>query len=179
VLIAVAGLAGAGKTTAVQYLQSRGVGQLVYVGAYVRAEVQRRNLAPTPENEQAVRQSLRDELGREALAKMAVHNLQARNQSERILLDAICVKEECDFYRAVLGLNVLIIGIYASFDIRANRLEMRGSRPLSADQLRQRDRFECKNLGLEDVLSTSEYRLTNEGSLKAFESKLDVIAAEW
>ncbi len=175
-LIAVAGLSGAGKSTAVKHLQSRGVGQLVYVGAYVQAEVLNRGLAPTPENEQLVRQSLRDELGREALAKLVLADLQGRTQSDTILLDAICVKEECDFYKSALCLSVVVIGVDASFEVRAERLAIRGNRPLTVDQLRQRDRFERENLRLEDVLAAADHRLTNENSLEAFKLTLDALA---
>jgi dephospho-CoA kinase len=178
-LIAVAGLSGAGKTTAVEHLRSRGVGQLVYVGAYVQTELQNRGLTTTPENEQLVRQSLRETRGPDVFAKMVMKDLRGRAESETILLDAICVKEECDFYRSSSSLSVVVIGINASFEARAERLAIRGSRPLTADQLRQRDRFECENLRLEDVLATADHRLTNEASLEAFKRMLDTLTAQW
>ena len=178
-MIAVAGLSGVGKTTAVEYLQERGVGELVYVGKYVQMEVRDRGLAPTPENEQLVREALRKELGRDALAKKAVADFQGRLHSGAILLDAICVKEEGDYYRSVLGSSVIILGIEAPFEVRAERVSVREMRPLTVDQLQRRDRFERENLRLEEVLAAADHRLTNEDSLEAFKRTLIKLAARW
>jgi len=178
-LIAVVGFSGAGKTTALMHLQERGIGQIVYVGAYVHAEVEARGLALTPENERLVREALRNEQGPDALAKKAVADLKTKTYSGAILLDAICVKEEGDFYRKVFGSNVIILSIEASFEIRAGRLAAREDRPLTADQLKVRDRFEREKLRLEEVQAAADSRVTNEGSVELFKRTLDDLAAQW
>src|ERR1700722_17894794 len=109
-LIAVAGFSGAGKTTAVEYLHECGLGNVVYVGEYVQAEVEARGLALTPENERLVREAARNEHGREVFAKRAVADLRGKTYSGAILLDAICVKEEGDFYKSALGSGAVILG---------------------------------------------------------------------
>src|SRR6266850_580216 len=53
-LFGIAGLAGAGKTTAAQYLSEATRGQYIYIGDAVLAEVQTRGLAETRENERLV-----------------------------------------------------------------------------------------------------------------------------
>jgi dephospho-CoA kinase len=178
-LIAVVGFSGAGKTTAVEHLQMRGVGQVVYVGEYIQAEVKARGLALTPDNERLVREAARNEHGLDVFARRAVDDLRNRTASGAILLDAICVKEEGDFYKNVLGSSVVILGIDASFEVRAKRLANRETRPLTADQLQKRDQFERENLRLEEVLATADHRMANEDSLEAFKLTLNNLAAQW
>ena len=178
-LVAVAGYAGAGKTTVLESLQGRGVGEIVYVGAYVQEEVLSRGLTLSPENEQRIRQALRDELGRDALAKRAVGDLQNRQARGTILLDAIYLKEEEEFYRKIFGKDVLVLAIRASFDIRAERIAAREIRPLSIEQLRYRDDYESRQLRLDEVLATADHNVINEGTLEMLERSLDALCSRW
>jgi dephospho-CoA kinase len=70
-LIAVTGLSGAGKTTAVNYLQKIGAGQKIYLGQVVLAEVRSRGMPPGPDSERAVRMDFRKQHGPAALAVLA------------------------------------------------------------------------------------------------------------
>lgn len=178
-LIAVAGLSGAGKTTTVEHLQVRGVGRIIYVGAYVKTEVLSRGLALTPENEQAVRNAVREELGRDVFARRAIADIQKESQSATILLDAIYLEEEGEAYRRELESRLIVLGIEASFEVRASRLAMRKERPLSAEQLLKRDQFEVDDFRLEEVVVGADYRLRNEGTIEAFKNDLDTLAAQW
>lgn len=71
-LIAVAGLAGAGKTTAIDHLESLRAGRQVYVGELVLNEVRARGLEVNPENENLVRLDLRHTRGPEAFAALVL-----------------------------------------------------------------------------------------------------------
>lgn len=74
-LIGLAGLSGAGKTTAIDHLVSIGVGGRVYLGQIVLDEVEKRGLLRLPENERTVRLALRAELGLDILAKRAAPDI--------------------------------------------------------------------------------------------------------
>ncbi len=178
-LIAVSGLAGVGKTTAVEHLQATGVGRMIYVGGLIREEVCRRKLSETPENEQLVRVDMRQRIGRDALAQMVISSLGGGMPRETLLLDAICLREEAECYRRNLGLQLVILGLEAKFEVRAARLECRVQRPLTRDELRDRDNFECSNLKLNDVIASADHRLTNEGNLESFRRALDALSAGW
>jgi dephospho-CoA kinase len=178
-LIAVAGLAGAGKTTAVKHLDAQGLGQIKYVGDYIRKEVINRGLPLTPESEQKVRQALRDEHGLDVFAQMAIDDIGSSVQSTAILIDAICVGEEAELYRRHFGSDLIVLGIKARFEIRASRLVARCVRPMTAGQLRERDQFELNSLLLGEVLTAADYQLSNEDTIAAFKDALDALAAQW
>ncbi len=95
-LIAVAGLAGVGKSTAVKHLETRGFGPCLYVGHYVLEEVRARGLAETAENERQVREALRQDLGRDVLARRALSRHDFSAPWQPVLLDAICLREEAE-----------------------------------------------------------------------------------
>ena len=178
-LIAVAGLAGVGKTTAIEHLETAGVGHQVYVGAHVQAELRRRNLSPNAENERFIRNHMRDRFGRDVFAKMVVAELGEAVFNQHLLLDAIYAREEADCYRQELGLRVVILGLDAAFDLRAERLAKRMDRPMTRHELRDRDAYEHETLRVHEVVATADHRLSNEGDLASFMVALDALSAEW
>lgn len=135
-LIGLCGLAGAGKTTAIEILQQHGHGMRVYVGAMVTAEVKRRDLPLTPESEKLVREELRSIDGKGALAQRALPWIHATLAAHRIaLVDAIYCEAERDIYRAEFGQRFAMVAVETSVDNRAARLTVRNLRPLSTADL--------------------------------------------
>ena len=177
-LIAVAGLAGVGKTTAVGYLESAGVGRPIYVGRYIQDEVKRRGLPINASNERFVRQQIRQQFGLDFIANKVTADLEQIRTNEPILLDAIYVREEAEHYRAVLGRRLIIIGIEADFELRVRRLATRADFPLTPVELVGRDAFDI-GLGVREVVVTADMRLTNEGSLDDFKRSLDGLRERW
>lgn len=178
-LIAVAGLAGAGKTTATEHLEAAGIGRQIYVGAYIQTEVVRRNLPLTAENERFVRDDMRRLFGRDVFAKMVVTELGDVASKQHVLLDAIYVREEADLYRQELGVRLVILGLEAAFELRAERLSGRSDRSLTREELRKRDAYECETLRVHEIVAAADHRLSNEGDLASFKSLLDALSAEW
>ena len=177
-IIAVCGLAGAGKTTSVDVLERVGEGARVYVGAFVTAEVERRRLSATPQNEQLVRQELREEGGMDALARMALPTISGIVDAGRVaLVDAIYCAEEFELYHAHFGDKVVRVALEARRVERERRLSIRNLRPIDADALANRDKFELIGLGLGSVMAEAEHTLGNDGSLDDLESSLKQLAA--
>lgn len=172
-LIALSGLAGAGKTTAIAELERLGVGARVYVGAFVTSEVEARGLPATPACEKKVREDLRNNEGMDALARRALPTIQGMLSAGRVaLIDAIYCVEERDFYQQHLGEHLTCLAVQTSAANRAARLSARNLRPLSPADLAARDRYELDRLGIAAVLEGAEHRLANDGSLDDLEQAL-------
>jgi dephospho-CoA kinase len=179
-LIAVCGLAGAGKTTTVDVLEHLGKGTRVYVGAFVTAEVESRSLPATPENERQVRDELRRAGGMDALAKRAWPTVEAILDAGRVaLVDALYCVEEFEFYRARCANKLVRIAIETEKQERERRLAIRASRPLDADALTKRDAFELDGLGLARVMAEAEHSINNNGPLHALENALKALASSF
>jgi len=173
VLVAVCGLAGAGKTTTVDLLERLGRGVRVYVGAFVTAEVERRGLPASPGNEREVREDLRKQGGMDALARLALPTIRAIVSTGRVpLIDAIYCVEEYDLYKVSLDDAIVRLAITATKSERVQRLAARGLRPINADELTKRDAFEFDQLGLRAVISAAEHTIDNDGTLNDLEASL-------
>lgn len=172
-VIAVCGLAGAGKTTALEILERLGGGARVYVGSFVTAEVARRGMAATPQSERLVREELRASGGMAALAQQAFPTISGILVAGRVaLVDAIYCAEEYEFYRERFSDQVVRIAVETAKPERERRLAVRALRPIDADALTKRDEFELTQLGLADVMAAAEHRIVNDGSLDDLERAL-------
>jgi dephospho-CoA kinase len=172
-LIAFAGLSGAGKSTAIAYLAARGFGTAHYAGLTLLEELDRRGLQQTPDNERIVREELRASHGMAVFAERALPALKAGLTTDRILLDAVYCPEERDCYLDSFGDDFVILSIMAPFEIRAKRLLARADRPITQDKLAARDALELEQFRLSDVLESASHTLTNVGNLHQFEQALD------
>lgn len=173
-LIGLCGLAGAGKTTAIDLLERRGRGVRVYIGAFVTAEVERRGLPRGAVSERLIREEMRISEGMDALARRAlptIHGILAT--SGAALLDAIYCAEERDLYLREFGRRLVTVAVDTTVANRADRLSVRNQRPLSAAELADRDRYEINRLGIAGVMDRADHRLGNDGSLHEFEQTLD------
>jgi dephospho-CoA kinase len=176
-LIAVAGLSGAGKTTAVDHFRDLGLGRKVYLGETVLNEIHTRGLSATPENERAVRIDLRTQYGPEVLAARAASSIkQSLDDGVNVFLDAIFQIEEYQYLRAHCGNSTMVLlGIEASFEIRSGRLRLRAQRPLTSEELKVRDAAEISRLGTGNVIANANHKVLNEGTIQSFRSDLEKI----
>jgi dephospho-CoA kinase len=164
-LVGFTGFGGAGKTTAMEYLQEQGFGRRVYLGQAVLDEIDRRNIKRTPEVEEAVRIELRSKNGPGAFADLRVSSIaELISKGESVFIDAIFNVEE---YRKLQTCNQdrsVLVAIKASFETRARRLMARDYRRYTPDELRKRDQTETGDLGTTAVLQMADLTLSNEGS---------------
>lgn len=171
-VVALAGHAGAGKTTAALYLASLCSGSIVYVGAYVEAELVRRNLQPTPENERKVRMEVREQEGMDAFARRALRDIEAGLANGPIIIDAIYNQEEWELYRRELSIHPTLVAILASQGERIRRVASRPDRSISPGELRQRDKTEVARLRLGEVFDQADEKIENDGTEHSFERSL-------
>lgn len=175
-IVAFAGFGGAGKTTAIQYLQTRGLGTRVYLGQAVHDEIAHLGLEPGADAELRVRMELRAHGGASVFVDLrAPHIEQLIRQGECPLIDAIFKPEE---YARILTCGqdkTVLIGIDASFATRSKRVQVRDNRSLSAEELLARDRKEQGDLGTRDVLRSANFTISNEGSLETLYQSIDKV----
>jgi dephospho-CoA kinase len=178
-LIAVSGLAGVGKTTAIDFLEGAGFGRRVYVGQFVLDAVAARRLPLGPDNEREVRSEIRKLHGPAAFAQLAAPAVeQILRSSSNVLLDSILGEEELKYYQSRFDRNLELIFISASFEVRVSRLAQRPERSFAADDLRKRDDYENQVLGLNRVSASARKHLLNHDSLGKFCEDLEVICAD-
>lgn len=176
-LIAICGLAGAGKTTSLDILEGIGAGAILYVGSFVTAEVASRGMPATPQSERLVRDEIREADGMAAFAQRALPTINGILEAGRtVLVDAIYCAEEYEFYRKNCDNQVVLIAVETAKCERERRLSVRTLRPIDSDALAKRDEYELTRLGLADVIEAAEYKIVNNGSFEDLERALERFA---
>jgi dephospho-CoA kinase len=173
-LVGVAGLAGAGKTTAVKHLSTLTGGRIFYLGKDVLNEVRAKGLPETRESERLVRIELRRENGPAALAIPHLEEVSKCLENGTLaLIDAIFTQGEFDLLRSRTPSSpARLLAIDTSFDIRQARLAIRSGRTFTADELRKRDNTEIKELRTGAVIAAADYTISNEQTCKEFYARL-------
>ena len=174
-LIAVAGLSGAGKTTAIDHLASTCPGEVLYLGGMVLAEVRKRGLSSSPDIERKIRADIRKENGPAALAILGTPRVtRTLNSGVNILIDAIFTIEEYHYLQKLDEVtNSILIAIEAPFETRYQRVSKRDQRQLTRTELEARDTYEISNLGTPTVMAEANYVITNDGPIESFQEDLE------
>lgn len=178
-MIALSGLAGTGKTTAIELLEREGFGNRVYVGGFVTDHVAALGMPAGPVSEKRVRKQLRDEHGAAGLATLAMPQIvELLDANKTPLIDAIYSVAEREFYERTLSSRLHCISITTKLAVRISRLAARDVRPMNAQDLAQRDEYELNVLGLTDVLGIADHHIMNDGSLGELGSCLEEVLAD-
>lgn len=158
-IVAVTGMPGAGKSTAVQGLVSLGWRRVV-MGDAVREETKRRGLEPDAKNTGKVMQDLRKKLGAAAVAKLCL-NAVRESGADRVVVDGIRSMAEVEEFRK--SAKVILVAVHASPRRRYALLKRRGRRddPLTHGMFLKRDQREIE-VGIGNAIALADEVASNE-----------------
>ena len=166
-IIAVTGMAGAGKGIATDV--ARSFGYPVFVcGDVVREEARRRGIPETPENLGAVMLSIRREDGPSVVAERLISGI-AESSSQLVVVEGMRSFEEVNELRRSFG-NITIVAIHASPSTRFERIAERGrpDDPKSWSEFEERDMREL-DVGIGKVIALADEMIVNEGNVDELE----------
>jgi dephospho-CoA kinase len=175
-LIALAGLSGAGKTTAADYYRDAGLAEKVYLGDVVLNEVRTRGLPVAPDTERVVRLELRAKHGAAILAIRLAPDIKAfLSRGLNVVIDAVFQNAEYECLQNCCSDNdsSILLAMEACFEIRSQRLLARAQRPCTPEELKRRDDLERQRLETDIAISRAQHRIVNEGSINAFHNELN------
>jgi len=174
-LIAAAGLSGSGKSTALQHLRELCAGEIVYLGGIVLEQIRERGVVPCPENGRSVRLDIRRQHGPAALAILAAPVVERYlNDGINVLIDAIFAIDEYRELQRLRGISKsALFAVNVSFETRCGRLCSRTDRPLTLEQVKERDKIEIATLRTAAVIAEADYTIINEYSMETFQNNLE------
>lgn len=164
-LFVLVGMPGAGKSTVVTHLASR-QWPVVYFGGITLAEVTRRGLPSTQENEKTVRESIRAEHGPAAYALLSLPSIRHALAHSPCLVDGLYSWAEYTCLRQTLREPMYVMAVCADRKERYRRLAAREVRPLSPDEAEERDFAEIENIGKGGPIAIADFTLINNGPLE-------------
>ncbi len=165
-ILAVVGLAGAGKSEAARLLVDSYGYRAVYFGGIVVGEVQRRGLPLQPASERAVREELRAAEGMDAIAARSIQPIREYlDGGENVVIDGLYSTAELARLRAEPGWDVVTLAVHAPRWLRKKRLRVRPVRPLTATEVDERDWFELRNLDKAPPIVLADLHVVNDGGV--------------
>jgi len=172
IIITFVGMPGAGKSEAVKHLENKGIPFLRF-GDVTDDGLRERGLPRTPENEQVVRESIRQELGMGAYAIKIQPKLEKLLETNRyVALDGLYSWEEYTFLITKFP-NLKLIHVYAERELRHERLLTRDIRPLTIEQAKNRDIAEIEHLNKGGPIAIADYLAENDSDKQLFFKKID------
>ncbi len=164
-LVAIVGMAGAGKSEVASVLKKMGF-TIIRFGDITDEEIARRGFKLNEANERRVRELLREKHGMEAYAKLNLPRIDAALKQGSVVIDGLYSWEEYVFLKDYYENNLLTLAVWASPETRYARLKNRSHRPLSAEEATSRDRVEVEKLNKGGPIAMADYTIINESSIE-------------
>jgi len=182
ILVALVGMAGAGKSEVASVFIERGYTKIRF-GDITEEEVNRRQLPLNEENERVVREGFRKEHG---MAAFAILNLPKIDKAIaagcKVVIDGLYSWEEYGVLKEYYGTDITILAVVTSPSTRYMRLRTRNHRPLTAEQAHSRDKSEIENINKGGPIAMADYAIINEHTLESLQCKtqqmIDILEQE-
>lgn len=175
-VIAIVGLSGTGKSVATEYLKDTYQLTSIYFGGYVLEEVKKRGLEVNSSNERIVREDLRAVHGMDAIAKLAIDEINVLLQKDQhIIIDGLYSFTEYIFLKDILHEQLVLIATHSEKGIRYERLAQRPVRPLTKEEVELRDYQEIGRIEKGGPIAIADYHIINNNGTDYLYSELDSI----
>ncbi|NTW61180.1 AAA family ATPase [Candidatus Saccharibacteria bacterium] len=175
-IVAFVGLAGAGKTSAVEHLVAKGYPK-VYFGGIILEAMKEAGVEDNPANEKIYREELRRQEGNDFIAKRIskqIHSLIESGQ-HRIIADGLYSWTEYKYLKHEFPGELIVIAVISPRHLRHHRLSNRPIRPLNASEAEERDWAEIENIEKGGPIAIADYFVSNDGDLDHFYKQIDQV----
>ncbi|WP_369000426.1 AAA family ATPase [Candidatus Nanosynbacter sp. TM7-074] len=175
-IIALVGLAGSGKSSAVEYLTEKGFPK-VYFGGVIYKAMDEAGIEKTWDNQQKFREEIRQREGKDFVIKRVIKNVRdlINAGQNKIVLDGLYTWSEYKFLKHEFPGQVVVIAIVTPKHLRYQRMVKRPERPMQPHEVDQRDWSEIENLEKGGPIAIADYFVINDGSLDQLHQKIDAV----
>ena len=184
-LICVVGMGGAGKSQVAEYMMKKRKFGYVRFGQIALDQVRAMGKKPTEALERKIREADRKKYGMAAYAILNEPKISKLLEKGDVIGDSLYSWEEYLEFKKRYGDNLIVVGVFASPEIRYARLEGRAQRHGKDDKLRfrsftrkesvARDHAEIEKLHKAGPIAMAQFMIINEGTTKELNSKVDEV----
>ena len=173
-IIALVGLAGSGKSSAVEYLTEKGFPK-IYFGGVIYKAMDEAGIEKTWDNQQQFREEIRRREGKDFVIKRVIKNIHdlINAGQNKIVLDGLYTWSEYKFLKHEFPGQVVVLAIVTPKYLRYQRMAKRIERPMQPHEVDQRDWSEIENLEKGGPIAIADYFIINDGSLEQLHQKID------
>jgi dephospho-CoA kinase len=173
-IVAFVGLAGSGKSSAVDYLTGKNFPK-IYLGGIIYQAMKEAEIEITPESQQTFREDIRIKEGKDFVVKRAIqqtHDLIHAGQ-HRIVLDGVYTWTEYKLLKREFPGELTVIAIVAPKHLRHHRLSHRPERPFTEAEANQRDWAEIENLEKGGPIAIADHYIINDDTPEHMYQQID------
>lgn len=178
-VLAIVGLTGSGKSTAVEHFTKKGYPK-VYFGGVILQAMTEAGLEHTEANERIFREAFREKHGKDAVANKIVEQIQhlAGAGQHRVIADGLYTWSEYKVLKKAFPGELELAAVVTPRHLRYHRLSNRPVRPLTSTEAYQRDIAEIENLEKGGPIAIADHFIINNGSIEHFDEQLDALAID-
>lgn len=175
-IIALVGLAGSGKSSAVEYLTEKGFPK-IYFGGVIYKAMDEAGIEKTWDNQQKFREEIRRKEGKDFVIKRVIKNIHdlINAGQNKIVLDGLYTWSEYKFLKHEFPGQVVVIAIVTPKHLRYQRMIKRAERPMQPHEVDQRDWSEIENLEKGGPIAIADYFIINDSTLEQLHQKIDAV----
>ncbi len=168
-ILAIVGMCGSGKSTAIDYLTERKIPK-IYFGGIILKGMEEAGIEDTPENEKKFREEIRAKEGKDFVVKRVVTEAKKLIEAgqKRIVLDGLYSWTEYKILRQEFPTEMTVVAIVVPKALRRKRLAERPVRPFTAQEAAERDKTEIENLEKGGPIAIADYYVDNSGDIETF-----------
>ncbi len=173
-IIAFVGLSGSGKSSAVDYMTSKGYPK-VYGGGVLYAAMAEAGIERTQENENRFRRESREQEGADYIAiriDKEINDLINAGQ-RRIIVDGLYSWDEYKTMKRDFPGELNVVAIVAPKHIRHHRLLARPERPLTEAEANERDWREIEDIQKGGPIAIADHFINNDSTPQILEQQID------
>ncbi len=174
-IVAFVGLAGSGKSSAVDYLTAKGHPKIYFGGILYKAAAEAGITPGDWDAEKQFREDIRAKEGKDFVVKRAIieaHDLIAAGQ-KRIILDGVYSWSEYKALKHEFPGEMTVVAIVTPKHLRKQRMANRPERPMTSEEVDERDWAEIEGIEKGGPIAIADYFIHNEGSLEKLHQQID------
>lgn len=181
-IIFIVGMAGAGKSLVSDELARQGFG-FVRFGQIVLDKIKEDGLEVNEANEKKIREGLRKEYGMAAMALLNISKFDELLEKSNVVGDGLYSWSEYKVLKEKYGESMHVIAVYASPEMRYERLENRAVendekqrfRSFTKKEAKDRDYAEIENLEKGGPIAMADFTIINTGTVEDLKQRVKEI----
>ncbi len=173
-IIAFVGLAGSGKSSAVDYLTEKGYPK-VYFGGIIYKAMEEAGVEVTWESQKIFREEIREREGKDFVVKRVIretHDLINAGQ-RRIILDGLYSWSEYKILKKEFPGEVTVVAVVTPKHLRYARMAKRPERPMTSHEVDERDWAEIENIEKGGPIAIADYFIHNDSDIENLHQQVD------
>ena len=161
--VAVVGMCGSGKSVLCDYFCELGWSK-VYFGGVTMTELKKSGWEISEVNERKMREKLREKHGMGAFAILLKEEILDKLQRGNVVLDGLYSWTEYKILKDLLGDNLILLAVVTDCKVRKQRLAKRKIRPLTSEEVDNRDIAEIENSEKGGPIARADHFVINNGT---------------